>query len=254
MWGALAAIGLLVLLSIIGAFCGADKAKQLFNSVPLAGLWGILAVLLGTGLFAFPALLKKPALAVIHLGCLLVLVGGIWGSQAAHRFANKYAGIDKITNGYMVIYEGHWQDAVIAESGEETNRLPFGIKLNDFRIEYYDDAEKPTLHIETTNGEQSQFEAKGGIRDYFSDITVVEDGKEILNKTIEVNRPLHYGGYHFYQYSYDADRGGYTILAVVSDWGLYAVYAGYWLLCAGVIWQCWLVNLKIKGTFKKIVS
>ena len=71
------------------------------------------------------------------------------------------------------------------------------------------------------------------IRDYFSDVTVIKDGKEVAGKTIEVNHPLHYGGYHFYQYSYDSEAGEYTILSVTSDSGLYIVYTGYWLLSLG---------------------
>ena len=78
------------------------------------------------------------------------------------------------------------------------------------------------------------------IRDYFSDLAVIENDKEVLSKTIEVNRPLHYGGYHFYQHSYDSEKGQYTVLSVTSDSGLYVVYSGYWLLSLGVLWQFWL--------------
>ncbi len=77
-------------------------------------------------------------------------------------------------------------------------------------------------------------------RDFFSDLSIIENDKEILRKTIEVNHPLHYGGYHFYQFSYDTVSGKYTILSVTSDSGLYAVYAGYGLLCIGIIWRLWL--------------
>ncbi|GAH13017.1 unnamed protein product, partial [marine sediment metagenome] len=64
------------------------------------------------------------------------------------------------------------------------------------------------------------------IRDYLSDIVVIENEKEVASKVIEVNHPLHYGGYHFYQHSYDSEAGKYTILLVTSDSGLYAVYGG----------------------------
>ena len=37
-----------------------------------------------------------------------------------------------------------------------------------------------------------------------------QDGKVVAAKDIEVNHPLHYGGYHFYQHSYGEDKPGDT--------------------------------------------
>ena len=81
------------------------------------------------------------------------------------------------------------------------------------------------------------------ISDYISDIQVIKDDKVVAEKDIEVNHPLRFGGYHFYQSSYDDKAGQYTVLQVVSDTGLYVVYAGYWLLCLGVIWHFWLRHI-----------
>ena len=81
------------------------------------------------------------------------------------------------------------------------------------------------------------------ISDYISDIQVIKNGKVVVEKDIEVNHPLRYGGYHFYQSSYEDKAGQYTVLQVVSDTGLYVVYAGYWLLCLGAIWHFWLRNI-----------
>ncbi|KKK67124.1 hypothetical protein LCGC14_2957220, partial [marine sediment metagenome] len=95
------------------------------------------------------------------------------------------------------------------------------------------------------------------IRDYFSEVVVIENEKEVASKAIEVNHPLHYGGYHFYQHSYDSEAGKYTILSVTSDSGLYVVYGGYWLLCLGVLWQFWFRHITIgvdMGTVKTKVS
>ena len=75
------------------------------------------------------------------------------------------------------------------------------------------------------------------IKDYKSTLVVRRDGKEVARKTVEVNDPLHYGGYHFYQYDYDHTAGEYTMLAVTSDAGLRWVYAGFVLLCGGILWH-----------------
>lgn len=85
---------------------------------------------------------------------------------------------------------------------------------------------------------------KMGIRDYLSDVEVLEDKKPVKRKLIEVNHPLYYRGYHFYQHSYDSQNERYTILSVVSDAGLYVVYAGYCLLCAGLFWHFWLRHIR----------
>lgn len=81
------------------------------------------------------------------------------------------------------------------------------------------------------------------IRDYVSELEIIKDGKVVAEKNIEVNHPLYYGGYHFYQHLYDAEAGQYTILMVTSDTGLGLVYAGYAMLCVGVFWQLWVRNI-----------
>ncbi len=84
------------------------------------------------------------------------------------------------------------------------------------------------------------------IRDYISELQIIKDGKILAEKSIEVNHPLHFGGYHFYQHSYDSENKQYTVLMVVSDSGLGLVYAGYAMLCIGVFQHFWL-----KDIFKK---
>ena len=79
------------------------------------------------------------------------------------------------------------------------------------------------------------------IKDYKSRLAVLDEGTETVEKVIEVNDPLHYGGYHFYQNSYGNQHGQqYTVLFVKSDAGLWYVYAGFALLCAGVFWLGWV--------------
>jgi hypothetical protein len=328
MWTALAAICVLALLCVLGAFYGAARARALFNSMPLAAYWCVLLTLLVAGLVTFPRLVRKPGLFSIHAGCLLVLLGGMWGSQSGHRVANRLLGRQKIPKGYLVIYEGHAEKHLLAENFREPlGELPFSIMLKDFRLEYYQEEEPPTglITVETNDGQYFQVAARQGqeislgegkgritvlrsfrhfkiriengqkvvtddeadavnraveveierpdgesyrhyvferfpgfshreddlrlsyvskrpgiIRDFYSDVEVIENGRQVLSRTIEVNHPLHYGGYHFYQHSYDADGGEYTILSVTSDSGLYAVFAGYWMLALGVLWHFWL--------------
>jgi len=80
------------------------------------------------------------------------------------------------------------------------------------------------------------------IKDFKSALVVRDGDRELARKTIEVNDPLHFGGYHFYQFSYDPEGGRYTVLSVVSDQGLSLVYAGFVLLIGGLVWHVFAVR------------
>ena len=69
---------------------------------------------------------------------------------------------------------------------------------------------------------------------------MIEGDEAKAEATLSVIHPLHWGGYHFYQFSYDRDRESYTILEAVSDSGLWAVYLGLFLLVAGAFGRFWL--------------
>jgi hypothetical protein len=78
------------------------------------------------------------------------------------------------------------------------------------------------------------------VSDYISELEVIEDGQVVAQKDIEVNHPLHYGGYHFYQHQWGRNEfGEYTVLMVVADSGLWVVYIGYAMLIAGICWHFW---------------
>lgn len=89
-----------------------------------------------------------------------------------------------------------------------------------------------------------QFTYYRPIQDYISRVDVIANGTVVKSAELEVNHPLHYGGYHFYQYSYDDKEHQYTILQVVSDDGLYVVYAGFILLCVSTVWYFWVTQLR----------
>ncbi len=78
------------------------------------------------------------------------------------------------------------------------------------------------------------------VRSYRSRVAVMRNEEVVREATIEVNRPLHYGGYHLYQHSFGGEERRYTVLKVISDTGLAWVYAGYVLLLGGVFWWGWM--------------
>ena len=72
------------------------------------------------------------------------------------------------------------------------------------------------------------------IKSYKSTVAVVEDGKEVLTRAIEVNTPLSYKGYTFYQLSYNPEDLSWTLLQVVRDPSVPIVYTGFLLMMAGL--------------------
>ncbi len=321
MWAAMVLIVLLFFLSVYGAFIGPKRAKEFFNSTALGVYWVAFALLLAVGIVLFRRLLRVPALLLVHAGCVLILAGAIWGSEAGCSLQKTLFGIDIVPTGRMQIYEGYSDNRVILEDNE-IRELPFYIKLKDFRIEYY---EPGHIYIQTRQGDavwefpvqigarfqlgpqfgaveiikvfenfriaidgdsrtavdepgtginaalevrtespdgrvsiRYVFERSRGhiypdaplymsyervISDYVSELQVIRNGRIVAEKDIEVNHPLHFGGYHFYQDSYDAQAAEYTVLMVTPDTGLASVYGGFLMLCIGVFWHFWLRKL-----------
>jgi cytochrome c-type biogenesis protein CcsB len=94
--------------------------------------------------------------------------------------------------------------------GSKIYQLPFSIQLNDFIAEKYPGTEKS----------YSAFESK---------VTVL-DGKQKTDARIYMNNILDYGGFRFFQASFDPDEKG-TILSVNHDfWGTSITYIGYFIL------------------------
>jgi hypothetical protein len=110
----------------------------------------------------------------------------------------------------------------------------------------YPDGTEEKRYVFANSPGHSQSDGRWGlqyqrmIKDYFSDLEVVENGQVVERKTIEVNYPLYYGGYFFYQDSYDSAEMRYTVLRVTSARGLVAVFLGFALVVAGSFWHFWI--------------
>jgi hypothetical protein len=102
-----------------------------------------------------------------------------------------------------------------------------------------------TEEIEAASGEvlargQLRFllEREYPIDQFISHVGVIENGQTVLSKTVQMNDPLKYRGYTFYQSSYDTEAGAasrYTVLSVTRDPGVWSVYAGFGMLTVGLV-------------------
>lgn len=228
MWLALVAVVTLIVLSVYSAFIGAGHAKALFNSIALQIFWFVLLFCLITSLIVFPRFTKAAPIALIHVAGILVLIGGMWSSVGGHCMQRSLFKNDKYQAGRIIVEKGKMQNKMVLKNYKGFAKLPFRIALEDFTIEYY----------------ESDLAQKMP-RDYFSDVKVIENSRAVASKKIEVNKPLHYGGYYFLQQDYgNRDGNPYTVLDVVSDSGISLVFGGYIFLCAGLFWQLWPKALK----------
>lgn len=72
-------------------------------------------------------------------------------------------------------------------------------------------------------------------KDFVSKVAILKEGKEVMTKDIRVNEPLRFGGYAFFQYTYDQEGLAWTGLQVVKDPGVPVVYGGFILLILGLM-------------------
>ena len=121
--------------------------------------------------------LSRLGVPITHLSILIILVGGIIGSFYGFK-------------GYVNILEGDTVDQILLRTKNEEISKPidFSVRCDDFKIAYYNLPGRKEKHV----------------KEYTSLITILENGKEVLKKTVQVNHPLHYKGLAFYQANYGA--------------------------------------------------
>ena len=123
----------------------------------------------GTLFFAQKTPWVRFGVYIVHLSILVIFAGAIIGTL----FGSK---------GSIMLREGGQTSYYFNRASE---RVPFGFDLrcDNFSLTYYD---------------------TGSPKEYRSELTVLENGQEMLQKSIVVNDPLDYKGYTFYQSSYQA--------------------------------------------------
>lgn len=107
---------------------------------------------------------------IVHLSILIIFVGGIIGSILGFK-------------GTVMIPETQGTDKVFASGSSKPIDLGFEVRCDSFGIEFYDN---------------------GMPKEYRSHLTIRENGKDVRQEDIVVNKPLTYKGITFYQSSYEA--------------------------------------------------
>ena len=107
----------------------------------------------------------------------------------------------------------------LREGETSSERIPFELRLDSFRISYSEDGESP--------------------KDYISAVTILPDS---TGRIISMNHILRHKGYRFYQEKYDPDLHGSTLFVSHDPWGTGLVYAGYILFFFAFLG--WLISKK----------
>ena len=145
---------------------------------------------------AAPMSLPRLAGAVSHLGLLLVVFGAFW---SAPDFVDARLIVGKESAGSVAV----------SRDGRAV-QLPFSVRLEEFRTDFYPDGTSP-----------KQFSS-----------TLEVEGRSL---TTSVNHPCAVGGYLIYQADYDHDAGAFSVLKLVRDPWLPLIFAGMLLLAVGAL-------------------
>ena len=138
-----------------------------------------------------------------HLGLFVALTTATLGNADMQR-VKMICGVG----------EPEWQ--AVAPDGL-VKRMPFTIELKKFIMETYDDG-KP--------------------RRFASEIQILTESGKNIEAVVDVNKPYEVEGWKIYQYGYDTTMGAdsqITILELVSDPWLPAVYTGFFLMLTGTL-------------------
>jgi len=81
---------------------------------------------------------------------------------------------------------------------------------------------------------------KPPVKEYNSLLVIRKDDREVARSVIEVNHPMHYGGYHFYQSGFDEEDLAYTYISVKSDAGWLIALIGVLTLMGGTFLHFWV--------------
>ncbi|MBU0664233.1 MAG: cytochrome c biogenesis protein ResB [Proteobacteria bacterium] len=123
----------------------------------------------GTLLFAQKGAWSRIGVYVVHSSILVIFIGAIIGELYGFK-------------GSVLIPETEQTDKIYTSNGTKTIDLGFTVRCDSFTLELYQ---------------------SGMPKKYKSQLTLLENGKELFQAPIEVNSPLKYRGITFYQSSYE---------------------------------------------------
>ena len=193
--------------TILESLQGAEAARAVYYAPWFFALEGLFAAnLIGAIWERFPRNRYRIGFLITHASMLLILGGAL--ATAAYTI-----------DGRLPLWEGESAARILRagpHGSESDYPIPFSVRLDAFELDRYPGTERPAM-----------FRSRVTVRD--------ASGAEHPG-VIEMNHPLTFGGYSFFQSSYDMRNGKeMSVLSVSKDPGQPIVFAGYILLVLGML-------------------
>jgi hypothetical protein len=153
-------------------------------------------------------------------------------------------------------------DFVVLERGtfgsrsDEPRNPAIQVRVNDGRENktVWLFAKFPGLHQDPSSNIRLFYQRTERIKAFKSRVRILQDGRGVASKTIEVNKPLRYGGYSIYQSDYDEEHEAYSVLGIVKDPGVLFVYIGFAVISAGVLFTFYLRPILVRRARRPAVG
>ncbi len=193
--------------TILESLRGTEAARLVYFAPWFFALQALFAVNIAAAIWErFPRNRYRIGFLITHASMLLILGGAL----ATALF---------VIDGRLPLWEGEASARIQRGGPGETpteHPLPFQIRLDAFEIDTYPGTQRPAM--------------------FRSRVTVIEKSGAERPAVIEMNKPLTFHGYSFFQSSYQIERGReMSILSVSKDPGQPYVFLGYALLVLGMI-------------------
>ena len=191
--------------TIVESTRGAEAGRAIYYAPWFFGLQALFALNLLAALWErWPRNRWRIGFAITHTSMVVILAG------ALGTYAYK-------VEGRLPLWEGQQTSSIYtADGGGATFEIPFQVRLDAFEMDFYPGTRRPAM--------------------FRSRVTVIDPATGEQPAVIEMNKPLHRGGYSFFQSSYQIDKGReMSILSVSKDPGQAIAFIGYTLLVLGMI-------------------
>jgi hypothetical protein len=167
---------------------------------------------------------------------LVRLPGGYLAVEEGVRSAREARAVQEVSDEEFLREGGAGQDHLLAAWGDVEISGPWGsvrqeLTPFDRPIFYGPAGERPVYVFSLVKTQQP--------RDWFSVLSVInQQGQRVKTHAVQVNSPLRYGGYRFFQATAATDRDGLGVsgISVTRNPGVTFMYLGYAVLTIGVCW------------------
>lgn len=196
-----AIVVLLGVATIVGEYYGTDFAREeWYGASWMTAMWLFLAML-GL-LYVVRSRVRRLSFFLLHGSFVVILLG----AYLTHLFG---------VQGSIHLRKGSYACRFMPSASNAKgfgNTLPFAVRLDDFSVELYAE--------------------NGNIADYKSSVTIADISSHdvICEGEVAMNKILVCRNWRFYQWSYDDDGMGATLIVNHDPWGIAVTYIGYFLL------------------------